>query len=323
MPPPSAASILAALLLLSASSAQPLLREAAWTHRTERFAHLLTHAPGECLPSGEAGEDVELGRTLFRSSALLGGPAARIGMSCQSCHLNGRGNAYFFLEELTDRPGAADVTSEWSSAVRGDGVMNPRSIPDLAGVGRRTTFGSGGETSLEAFVRSVIVEEFQGPPPETRAFDAVIAYLRALDVKNCPEGETRITLADAAEDVRRALAAARASARESDVDSASLAVFAAQEALGRIVERLPARSFARERRVLENLARELGEARAAPDIGAALGAPGWMVRFDATIARLAPRERRTFFNEVALQNALRENARMAADDLMEKLEALP
>ena len=167
---PPAASAAAALVLLSASSA-PLLREGAWTLRSERLAHVLTHAPVECLTRGEAREDVELGRTLFRSSALLGGPVARMGMSCQSCHLNGRGNPHFFLEELTDRPGSADVTSEWSSAVRGDGVMNPRVIPDLAGVGRKQTFGSNGETSLEAFVRSVIVEEFQGPPPPPRAFD--------------------------------------------------------------------------------------------------------------------------------------------------------
>jgi hypothetical protein len=266
---------------------------------------VLTHAPGECLVAAGGREDVELGRALFRSSALLGGPVARLGMSCQSCHLNGRGNPHFFVAELTDRPGAADVTSEWSSAIRGDGVMNPRDIPDLAGVGGRQTLGSNGETSLEAFVRSVIVEEFQGAPPPPRALAGVVAYLRALDASRCPPAETRLSLAGAADDVRRALAAARGAARQSDAATASLAVFAGQEAIGRIVERLPARSFASERRMLENLARELGSTRSEPDIEAVLAAPSWIARFDGVIARLQRRERQTYFNEAALEAALR------------------
>ena len=91
----------------------------------------------------------------------------------------------------------------------------------------------------------------------------------------------RVTLAGAANDVRRALAAAQATARTGDAASLSLAVLAAQEGLGRIVERLPARRFAGERRILENLARELGAVRNAPNIETALSAPSWGVRFDA------------------------------------------
>ena len=293
----------AALALLSASSAG-VLREAIWTAPSERLAHALTHAPPECLARNAVGEDVELGRALFRSSALLGGPVARLGMSCQSCHLNGRSNPNFFLPELTDRRGAADVTSEWSSAVRGDGVMNPRDIPDLAGVGAKRTFGSRGETSLPTFVRSVIVEEFQGAPPPTRAFDGVVAYLRALDAVRCSKGETRRTLASAADDVRRALHAAGAIGRQGDEATASLAALAAQEEVGRIVERLPAQRFAAERRTLENLARELGAARAAHDTETSFDTPGWNARFDAVINRLAHRERQTYFDEDTLMRML-------------------
>lgn len=269
----------------------PLMRDARWTQAGPMLARDLTHAPGECL--GETNSEIELGRALFRSSILLGGPAARIGLSCHSCHANGRVNARFLLPELTDRAGAADVTSEWASAVRGDGVMNPRAIPDLVDAGARDAFGMGRDPSLEHFVASVIEEEFQGEAPPPRAFAGLIAYLRALRTRSCPaEAETRLTLAHAANDVRRALAAGEASGDEA---SAHLARFAARERIGFIVERLPPTRFARARRELEQLAR---------DLIAAPANEAWHARFDAAVRRLERRERDTYFNERTLARAL-------------------
>lgn len=140
-----------------------IVRAQAWTAPGPSLAHDLTHAPGECVARRSI--EVEAGRALFRSPGLLGGPAARAGLSCQACHTNGRVNDKFFLAELTDRVGAADATSEWASKVRGDGVMNPRDIPDLVGVGDRATLGQARDPSLEHFVFGVISEEFQGDPP--------------------------------------------------------------------------------------------------------------------------------------------------------------
>jgi hypothetical protein len=128
----------AALLVLAAAPATPqLLREQSWTAPGETLAHNMIATPAECIATRT--RETEIGRALFRSPTLLGGPAARLGLSCNACHNNGRANARFMLPELTDRMGAADVTSEWASHVRGDGVMNPVNIPDLAGVGARTT----------------------------------------------------------------------------------------------------------------------------------------------------------------------------------------
>lgn len=283
--------IVAALLSATLARDAPLMRDARWTEASPALARDLTHAPGECL--GDTNDEVELGRALFRSSILLGGPAARIGLSCHSCHANGRVNARFLLPELTDRAGAADVTSEWASAVRGDGVMNPRAIPDLVDAGARDAFGMGRDPSLEHFVTSVITEEFQGAPPRPRAFAALIAYIRALRAPSCPaEAETRLTLSDAADDVRRALAASEASGDEA---SAHLARFAARERIGFIVERLPPSRFARARRELEHLAR---------DLIAAPANQAWHARFDAAARRLERRERETYFNERTLARAL-------------------
>lgn len=293
--------MIGATLLLAAAAPAPsvLLREQAWTPVSPERARVLTHAPGECL--AQRTPQTEIGRALFRSPALLGGPAARAGLSCNACHSNGRVNAHFLLPELTDRPGAADVSSEWSSKIRGDGVMNPRDIPDLAGIGQRTAFGHAGEPSLERFVHNVIEEEFQGEPPPAQAFAGLIAYLRALDAQSCA-AEAPITLANAANDVHRALAATRTA----DAPTARLLLYAAQDSIGRIVERLPAPRFAADRRTLEALSRDLGAWRNQDDLALVLAdaTPAWIARFDAAIARLPRRERRTYFNQRTLSRAL-------------------
>lgn len=291
---------LAAVLALGAAapSATIVLREQAWMPGVEARAFL--EEPAECLASRDRA--VEVGRALFRSPALLGGPAARAGLSCNACHSGGRRNARFLLPELTDRAGAADVTSEWASKVRGDGLANPIEIPDLSGVAVRTAFGQRRDPSLEHFVHGVIVEEFQGHEPSGEALASVIAYLRALDEGECSRGDAAVTLASAAEDARRAVSAAEGA----EPAMARLVLLAAQDAMGRIVERLPARRFTHERRTFEALSRELGAMRGAEDIGVAMAAalPGWRSRFDATVARVMRHERQTYFNERTLTRAL-------------------
>jgi hypothetical protein len=292
----------AALVLTGAAAPGALLlREQAWTAPGQTLAYDLTHAPGECLAATRAPE-TEIGRALFRSPGLIGGPASRAGLSCNACHSNGRVNARFLLPELTDRAGFADVTSEWASHVRGDGVTNPLPIPDLAAVRHGLGFGHLREPSMERFVHSVIVDEFQGQPPPAQAFDGMIAYLVALRSDPCVEGMIRLTLHDAADDVRRAVAAAETS----DAATAKLLLLAGQDAIGRIAERLPARAFSRDRSRFETLARELAAMRNAEDVSAAMATavPGWRARFDAAVTRTARREARTYFNEATLRRAL-------------------
>lgn len=294
-------AIVAALALAGAAapSAPFLLREQGWTHASSAadLAHALTHAPSECAAARTP--QSEIGRALFRSPALLGGPAARIGLSCHACHTNGRANARFLLPELTDRAGAADVTSEWSSRVRGDGVLNPVAIPDLAGAAARTAFGRARDPSLAHFVRGVIVEEFQGREPTAQAIDGLTAYVRGQDV--CA-GEAPITLAAAEADIVRAVAAAEAA----DAPTAHLLLYAAQDAIGRLVERLPAQTFAHERRRFELLSRTLGRMRHATDLHATMrtSLPEWRQAFAVAIAAVTGREDATYFNEATLRRAL-------------------
>lgn len=124
---------------------------------------------------------VELGRLAFRSPLVLGGNARRAGLSCDSCHVGGHGNARFFIPGLSDAPGRVDVSHGLWNPLADDGIANPKAIPDLHGVRTRHRLGSDGRfASLREFTRHAIVVEFAGEEPPPWLLDALVAYLQAL-----------------------------------------------------------------------------------------------------------------------------------------------
>ena len=120
--------ILLASATLAACSAQPskstnaapeILR---WVHPEADIVSVLSEEPRECL-SAQANYQETLGRLAFRSPFLLGGQAARRGLTCQACHSQGQTNTNFFVVGLSDTPGTADVTSFHFS----DSLLMPKS----------------------------------------------------------------------------------------------------------------------------------------------------------------------------------------------------
>lgn len=280
----------ALLLAAAAPLVDPPVRDIAWTDPASDVALAANEYHGDCLARTNA--EIETGRALFRSPFVLGGPAARVGLSCEACHAGGRVNARFLLPELSGAPGTADVTAEWASKLRGDGVRNPVAIPDLSHVREKTAFGAAKDPSLEHFVHGVIVEEFQGALPTRAAMAGLIAYLQALEPAACTPARP-LRLADLADDVRRALAAARA---QTDAETSRALVLAAQDRIAQIAARLPPPAFAADRARFEGLARELG--------AGSLGEAGWMARFDTAVRRAERREKRSYFNADVLRRAL-------------------
>ena len=125
-------------------------------------------------------QTLEIGRLAFESPALLGGAAARMGLSCSSCHLNGRDNPAFFIEGMSSAAGTADVTSSLMSKVRGDGTFNAVRIPDLAAKdGKQIKDRRSAEFRTK--VHGLIVEEFDGQEPPADVFNSVLLYLDRLD----------------------------------------------------------------------------------------------------------------------------------------------
>lgn len=282
------------------------LGDASWLSPDADIVAFLTRSPGECLRGarGEARHLVEIGRAAFRSPMLLGGVAARGGLSCNSCHHDGRSNPDFFLEGLSGAPGTADVTSSLLSKVRDDGRFNPLPIPDLVGAGGKGSFGSHGAASLSEFISDAVAAEFSGAPPQPSVIAGLAAYISALDPGDCPKRETVARVRTAMGDAMRAMSAAKRAMKQGDA-AADLMLLAAAGELGRVHERLPTERFAAERLALAGLARDLQKSRGASDASLALKNLDQARRAVRRLSRrLEKAEGATFYDPATLGGAL-------------------
>lgn len=130
--------------------------------------------------------EVRLGRLAFKSPRLLGGQAGRMGLSCDSCHRSGRDNQDFFIEQLSDRPGTADISHHFLSSAGGDQVFNPKPIPDLANRLALKVQDNDSQAFSELLVRLIEVE-FDGQAANERVFESIRSYLGANDVTHCAQ----------------------------------------------------------------------------------------------------------------------------------------
>ena len=166
------------------------LRALRWIAPAADKVRALTTEPVSCrnphepvssimIGDGPSFSTVDIGQLAFESPALLGGAAARMGLSCSSCHLNGRNNPDFFVEGVSGAPGTADVTSSLFSKTRGNGAFDPAPIPDIA-----TRDGKQIKDRLspefDAKVHGLIVEEFDGRQPGEKIFREVVSYMDGL-----------------------------------------------------------------------------------------------------------------------------------------------
>jgi len=242
-----------------------------------------------------------LGKIAFESPALLGGAAARMELSCASCHSNGRGNPEFFLEGVSDEPGSADVTSSVMSKVRGDGNFNPVAIPDIGMRDGKQLRDRTGPDFREK-VRGLIEEEFDGQRPAPAVTDAVIAYLDGLAPSACGAGAANVPrrLYDDLE----AAEAAWDAAVDSRFDAATQIFYlrAARLRLARIHERYVGPDLASQRQELLALSEGLGKMADAVRTGAlaAFMEPDWIGLGE----RLRRVEARSLYNPEVLRAAL-------------------
>jgi len=233
-------------VLLGAVAASPghaeVLTQLKWLAPGADAATQVTRAPAECLLPGSDKEEaykIEVGRVAFRTPELLGGQAARVGLSCDACHINGRNNLTFHIDGVTGLPGTVDVTTAVFSKVRGDGIFNPRPIPSLVGTAFEAAYGHDAKvTSLSEFVHGVAVEEFQGDEPDPKLFDALIAYVRSLDPAGCPPNqEQAITLKSTISDIDRGAVALDETLDQGDKAVGRMLVLGLRSMLGRLNER--------------------------------------------------------------------------------------
>lgn len=292
--------------IVAVQAADAPLRAQAWLAPQADLVRALTTAPPECLSPAtgpEARLAVEVGRAAFRTPTVLGGQAARAGLTCETCHRSGRDNPAFLFPGVSGPAGTADVTSSLFSSHRGDALDDPRPIPDLSG-GR-----SGLKVApedLPPFIHGLITQEFDGREPPAVVLAGLVAYVRALSPSACPRaGVVPVTVASLMSDVRRALAAADALAARGDRPAAGVMIAAARARLGLIDERYAA--LPRERRRLRAADTRLSQAAQAlredrPDARRRLAE--WSADSVKLEAALTRREGRSLFDPDHLAAAL-------------------
>ena len=265
--------------------------------------------PAECVawPRDPAERrSAEIGRIAFRSPLLLGGQAARAGLSCASCHRNGRGNSAFHFPGISSSAGTADVTASLLSSHRGDGTFNPKPIPDLAAhPATRIVSRDPAKPDLKRFIHGLITEEFDGPEPPAAVLDGVTTYVRSIDGTGCNAGGTeRASAAAILREIEIALHLARS---ESDPATAGALIAAARTDLGRIDERFHVPGLERERALLAAADSELHALRESPGAGRSGRMwRNWSSRWPERKRRITAAAPRSLFSEARLREIARE-----------------
>lgn len=133
------------------------------------------------IAGGQRSYLFNLGDMLFSSSAIFGGVARNAGMSCNTCHQGGAGNAKLFVPGLSSRPGTFDVSGALFNPKADNHVFDPVRPPSLRGAKYLAPYGHDGRfASLRDFVRNVIVNEFAGPEPSPQILDALVLYVNEI-----------------------------------------------------------------------------------------------------------------------------------------------
>lgn len=242
----------------------PDIADIHWIHEDADLIAELTTTRAECgVASADADpmHAVRLGRVAFRSPVLLGGLAARVGMSCNTCHPNGHENPAFFVVGVTGKPGTADVTGSVFSTERDDHIFNPVPIPSLLDVAARSSFGSVAPVEdLRTFLNAAIVDEFQGQPPPSSIADALLAYVTSLQSSACKDPpRIAVSFESDSNELRETLALVLASLDRNELRAAEFVILSLRASLGRVYRRFPGSIAAREE--LIELSTSLADAR--------------------------------------------------------------
>ena len=297
--------ICAALGLLAADRPSPTpLREMRWLAAGAPVDRLLRQ-PGECVAWPAApplNNSARIGRAAFHSPLLLGGQAARAGLSCASCHRNGRDNPDFHFPGISGAAGPADVTASLLSSHRGDGQFTPKRIPDLADPAQQKVSRDLRKDDLGKFVHGLIVEEFDGPEPPAPVLQGLLDYVRFMDPKACGK-DAPITLNDALNDVETAIRLAEEEVvMAGDEATARFLIAAARSNLGQIDERFSVPGLKAERAILKESSVELGALQQSlRGSNKQLFWRGWSDRWPERKKRLLAAEQRSLYSEAVLR----------------------
>lgn len=297
----------AAIGLTCAAVAQaadrPLIQAMAWLDPAQHIAALTT----EPRSIGVAQDQQAIaGEALFHTPTLLGGQAAKAGLSCASCHENGRDNPAFLFPNVSGKPGTADVTSSFFSSHRGNAIFDPVKIPDLTATGKISRAANSQE--LEKFIRNLIVEEFNGQEPTPSVLAALAHYVRSLSADT---GNDRIALTVESQlaAIDQAVQAAKQARQNNELKLSHLLLASARHRLGLIHERYAGKHLTRQRSAIMSASRELGALQDIKESDSFVKVLGqWESNFEKTRALVSEKQHMSLYDPKVLKTALTQTA---------------
>jgi len=261
----------------AAAQELPILREVGWLSEKGRFAALATEPvldrealAATAYASSFAREygskeqlrvDLQIGEFLFKSPLVLGGQAAKAGISCHSCHVNGRDNPFFQFPAISGEPGTADTTHNFFSETLGNDTFDPVPIPDLTQPGKVSHDLS--SRDLERFIERIVVDEFGGSVSEEAVIRPLSTFVRALQVSGLGEDRS-LAVRSMARDLADVEAMVGLAAAQSASDAEAvprLLLAGARNRLFVVYERLISGKHDTEREWLIEQSRSLGSAQ--------------------------------------------------------------
>ena len=304
--------IAAAVALVTAAAAPFPIHAANWLAPGPNMVRALAEKPSECLAKPATPEDayqIEVGRAAFRTPLTLGGQASRAGLACENCHRGGRNNPSFLFPGVSGAPGTADVTNSVFSSHRGDGIDNPKPIPDLSGPRVHLKVSRDPKSiDLKTFIHGLVTEEFDGAEPPPAVLDGLVAYVRALKPEACNPIPVQMIRAETVmDDAIRAANAAGAALARKDVPTALLMLSSARTQTGLVYERYDAADLSKERSALRAVDLDLaaiqeGMRGRRPDVAMRLAA--WIVQAQALTKKLVQSEGKSLFDPGRLAAAV-------------------
>ena len=231
------------------------------------------------------------------------------GCNAKAAIAAGRTNPEFFFPHVSGKPGTADVTTSVVSSHRGDGIDNPKPIPDLSGprdllkVSRDPK-----KPDLRDFIHGLVTEEFDGAEPPPAVMDGLAAYVRSLKPDACPPDPTAsIRMESVMADATRAMRAGEAAIARKDAAAAVLMVASARTQLGLIYERYQAPALSAERVLLRDADLDLASIQddlRAGNAMAAMRLAMWPAQAAILTSKLQVREDKSLFDSRQLAAAV-------------------
>jgi len=193
------------------------------------------------------------------------------------------------------------------SSHRGDGIFNPKAIPDLAGDPAKLKISRDpAKDDLKKFIHGLVTQEFDGPEPPSAVLEGLAAYVRSLSPAACKEpSPTAIRLGPMLDDVNEAVSLAKQSYADGDKPTAHLLIGAARSMLGMIDERFQIAGGDQSRVLLRAADSDLKAIELSDSVTPVMFGT-WHDNWPDRQRRLLAAEPRSLFSEAVIRRQLRE-----------------